>query len=108
MDRFTTHTLWHLRLTSRGKWPAGSCAVIIWAVSVRAPAHNYLSPEEAKRFYDRLGSAQDWQCFYENPAFSEIIAHAGLESVHPVFEFGSGRYVHPQRKDERGEHDASG
>lgn len=80
---------------------------MIWAVSVRAPAHNYLSPEEAKRYYDRLGSAQDWQCFYENPAVTELIAHVGLESVHSVFEFGSGRYVHPQRKDERGEHDES-
>jgi ubiquinone/menaquinone biosynthesis C-methylase UbiE len=50
----------------------------------------YLSPAEAKRFYDRLGSRQDWQGFYENPAINELIAHAAFESAQSVFEFGCG------------------
>jgi len=50
----------------------------------------YLSPAEAKRFYDRLGSRQDWQGFFENPAINEMIAHATFESAHSVFEFGCG------------------
>ena len=50
----------------------------------------YLSPAEAKRFYDRLGSKQDWQGFFENPAINEMIAHAAFDSAHSVFEFGCG------------------
>jgi ubiquinone/menaquinone biosynthesis C-methylase UbiE len=59
-------------------------------VSVREPPDRYLSPEQAKRFYDRFGSRQDWQAFYENPAINELIAHAGFRSVQSVFEFGCG------------------
>jgi ubiquinone/menaquinone biosynthesis C-methylase UbiE len=59
-------------------------------VSVREPSSRYLEPGKAKRFYDRLGSGQDWQRFYENPATSQLIAHAGFGSVHSVFEFGCG------------------
>ena len=50
----------------------------------------YLSPERARRFYDRLGSAQDWQAFYENPAVNELIVHAAFDSAESVFEFGCG------------------
>jgi ubiquinone/menaquinone biosynthesis C-methylase UbiE len=59
-------------------------------VSVQEPRDRYLSPAQAKRFYDRLGSAQDWQRFYENPAINELIAHAAFGSAHSVFEFGCG------------------
>ena len=59
-------------------------------MSVREPMDRYLSPAEAKRFYDRLGSRQDWQGFFENPAINEMIAHAAFESAHSVFEFGCG------------------
>jgi len=59
-------------------------------VSVREPSNRYLAPEKAKRFYDRLGSGQDWQRFYENPATTQLIAHAGFGSAHSVFEFGCG------------------
>ena len=59
-------------------------------MSVREPTDRYLSPEQAKRFYDRLGSAQDWQGFYENPAINELVGHAALYSAHSVFEFGCG------------------
>jgi len=50
----------------------------------------YLSPAEAKRFYDRLGSGQDWQSFFENPAINELIAHAAFDSAHSVIEFSCG------------------
>lgn len=43
-------------------------------MNVREPKSRYLSPAGAKRFYDRLGSGQDWQRFYENPATSQLIA----------------------------------
>ena len=54
------------------------------------PTDRYLSPGEAKRFYDRLGSVQDWQAFFENPAINEMIGHAAFDSAHTVFEFGCG------------------
>lgn len=59
-------------------------------MSVRGPIGRYLSSAEAKRFYDRLGSKQDWQGFFENPAINEMIAHAAFDSAHSVFEFGCG------------------
>jgi ubiquinone/menaquinone biosynthesis C-methylase UbiE len=59
-------------------------------VSVREPSNRYLAPEKAKRFYDRLGSRQDWQSFFENPAINELIAYAALDTAHSVFEFGCG------------------
>lgn len=59
-------------------------------MSVCEPTDRYLSPAEAKRFYDRLGSVQDWQGFFENPAINEMIAHAVFDSAHSVFEFGCG------------------
>ncbi len=54
------------------------------------PTGRCLSPEEAKRFYDRLGSMQDWQKFYENHAINDLIAHAAFESARSIFEFGCG------------------
>lgn len=59
-------------------------------MSVGNPTHHYLSPEQAKRFYDRLGSAQDWQGFFENPAVNKMIGHADFGAAHSVFEFGCG------------------
>ena len=59
-------------------------------MSVGKQTNRYLAPEEARRFYDRLGSGQDWQRFYENPAISELIAHTDFDSAHSVFEFGCG------------------
>lgn len=49
-----------------------------------------LSHAEAKRFYDRLGSRQDWQAFYEDPAVDEMIAHAHFDGARAVCEFGCG------------------
>jgi ubiquinone/menaquinone biosynthesis C-methylase UbiE len=50
-------------------------------------------PKDAKRFYDRFGSKQDWQAFYENPAVDELVAHADFGHARAVFElgFGTGR-----------------
>ena len=59
-------------------------------MSIREPKDRCLSPEEAKRFYDRLGSRQDWQDFYENPAINELVARAAFDSAHSVCEFGCG------------------
>lgn len=59
-------------------------------MSVREPIDRYLTPAEARRFYDRLGSRQDWQGFFENPAINEMIGHAAFGEAHSVFEFGCG------------------
>jgi len=59
-------------------------------VSIREPTDRYLSRAEAKRFYDHLGSAQDWRGFFENPAINELIEHAAFDSAASVFEFGCG------------------
>ena len=59
-------------------------------MSVRQPTDRYLSPPEVKRFYDRLGSAQDWQGFYETPAIKELVGHSAFDTSHSVFEFGCG------------------
>ena len=32
-----------------------------------------LSPEQARRFYDRFGIKQDTQSFYENPALDKLV-----------------------------------
>ncbi len=55
--------------------------------------HEAFGPAEAKRFYDRFGSKQDWQSFYENPATNDLISHADFEHAKAVFElgFGTGR-----------------
>jgi ubiquinone/menaquinone biosynthesis C-methylase UbiE len=54
------------------------------------PTNRCLSPEQAKRFYDRFGSRQDWQAFYENAAVNDLIGHATFNSAHSVCEFGCG------------------
>ena len=59
-------------------------------MKVRETTDHYLSPAKAKRFYDRFGSRQDWQGFYENPAVNALTAHAAFDSSQSVFEFGCG------------------
>jgi ubiquinone/menaquinone biosynthesis C-methylase UbiE len=49
-----------------------------------------LTPKQAKAFYDRFGAKQDWQGFYENPARSDLVAHADFGTAGAVFEFGCG------------------
>jgi ubiquinone/menaquinone biosynthesis C-methylase UbiE len=50
----------------------------------------HLSPEQAKRFYDRIGRWQDAQALYEDRAVSELIAFAQFGKAKSVFEFGCG------------------
>ncbi len=49
-----------------------------------------LSHQEARRFYDRIGSLQDSQAFYEDRAVRVLLRHADFASAQAVFEFGCG------------------
>lgn len=49
-----------------------------------------LTRSQARNFYDRFGSKQDTQAFYENEALDDLIAHAAFEQAGKVFEFGFG------------------
>jgi ubiquinone/menaquinone biosynthesis C-methylase UbiE len=49
-----------------------------------------LSPEQARRIYDRIGRAQDWQSFYEDAATAELIAHGHFGTARAVLELGCG------------------
>jgi ubiquinone/menaquinone biosynthesis C-methylase UbiE len=49
-----------------------------------------LTPEQARRVYDRIAGAQDWQRFYEDAATAELLARAGFDSARAVVELGSG------------------
>jgi ubiquinone/menaquinone biosynthesis C-methylase UbiE len=49
-----------------------------------------LDRNRIKRFYDRFGSRQDSQAFYEDAALTELIAHADFEQARNVFELGCG------------------
>lgn len=52
-------------------------------------------PDNAREFYDRFGSKQDLQGFYENPALDDLIGHADFGHARHVFElgFGTGRFA---------------
>jgi ubiquinone/menaquinone biosynthesis C-methylase UbiE len=49
-----------------------------------------LSRAQARKFYDRFGSKQDAQSFYEDRALDDLIAHASFEQANAVFELGCG------------------
>ncbi len=49
-----------------------------------------LSHAQAKHFHDHFSSKQDSLGFYEDRTLAELIAHAGLEQAHRVFELGCG------------------
>ncbi len=49
-----------------------------------------LSRAQAKKFYDRFGSKQDAQSFYEDAALDDLIAHAAFEQANAVVELGCG------------------
>ena len=51
---------------------------------------NTLSHQEARRTYDRIGSRQDSQGFYEDQATSLVLLHGDFTSAEFVFEFGFG------------------
>ncbi len=47
-------------------------------------------PAQAARFYDRIGSAQDTQAFYEDAAVDRLLAEARLGDAGRVLEIGCG------------------
>ena len=49
-----------------------------------------LSHQEARRTYDRIGSLQDSQCFYEDRATALVVLHGNFTAAESVFEFGCG------------------
>jgi ubiquinone/menaquinone biosynthesis C-methylase UbiE len=49
-----------------------------------------LTRAQAKTFYDRFGSKQDAQSFYEDAALDDLIAHASFEQANAVVELGCG------------------
>ncbi|NIR28761.1 MAG: class I SAM-dependent methyltransferase [Gammaproteobacteria bacterium] len=49
-----------------------------------------LSHQEARRTYDRIGSWQDSQGFYEDRASALVLRYGDLASAASVFEFGCG------------------
>lgn len=49
-----------------------------------------LSPEEARRTYDRIGILQDTQRFYEDRATGLLVRHGAFPEANAVFEFGCG------------------
>lgn len=49
-----------------------------------------LSHAEARRFYDRVGRAQDTQAFYEREAVARLCGHTDLPEATHVVELGCG------------------
>jgi ubiquinone/menaquinone biosynthesis C-methylase UbiE len=49
-----------------------------------------LTHDEARAFYDRFGSKQDLQRFYEDPAVDVLLRHAAFEDATAVVELGCG------------------
>jgi SAM-dependent methyltransferase len=49
-----------------------------------------LSHDQARRAYDRIGSLQDTQAFYEDPATRILTEQGGFDLAQAVFEFGCG------------------
>jgi len=49
-----------------------------------------LTHQEARQTYDRIGSLQDSQGFYEDPATALVLLHGNFNSAESVFEFGFG------------------
>ena len=49
-----------------------------------------LTSEQARRVYDRIGRAQDWQRFYEDAATADLVARAGFDAAHSIVELGCG------------------
>ncbi|HET6419056.1 MAG TPA: class I SAM-dependent methyltransferase [Geobacteraceae bacterium] len=46
--------------------------------------------EEIRAFYDRFGSMQDWQRFYEGAAIRDLLRYGRFDIASSVFELGCG------------------
>jgi len=55
-----------------------------------------LSPDRARRIYDRIGALQDSQAFYEDRGNALLVRYGRFAAAHRVFEFGcgTGRLAH--------------
>lgn len=53
-------------------------------------SRRYLSPEQARRFYDRMGAKQDSQAFYEDPALDVLVEQGRFRDAESVLEIGCG------------------
>jgi SAM-dependent methyltransferase len=49
-----------------------------------------LEAQAVRRFYDRFGSLQDWQSFYEDPGLDVLTREGDFAHAHRVFELGCG------------------
>ncbi|MGH9024564.1 MAG: class I SAM-dependent methyltransferase [Acidimicrobiia bacterium] len=49
-----------------------------------------LTPEQARKTYDRIGGLQDRQGFYEDPATAVLLAYGAFDGAGAVVEIGSG------------------
>lgn len=56
-----------------------------------------LSHQDARRVYDRIGSLQDSQAFYEDRATNELLHHGDFGSAEDLFELGCGTGRFAQR-----------
>lgn len=59
-------------------------------LSIDVTDMNTSSRKEIKAFYDRFGSKQDKQAFYEDPAIRVLVEHAHFDQAESVVEFGCG------------------
>jgi ubiquinone/menaquinone biosynthesis C-methylase UbiE len=50
----------------------------------------YLTAEQTRRVYDRIGRIQDLQAVYEHRAIKAVLAHADFAHAHSVCELGHG------------------
>jgi ubiquinone/menaquinone biosynthesis C-methylase UbiE len=50
----------------------------------------FLTRDETRAFYNRFGSKQDRQHWYESPATTDLLKHGGFETAMAVFELGYG------------------
>jgi len=53
-------------------------------------SERFLSKQEIRAFYDRFGSKQDWQRFYEGAAIRALLKHGRIGVATSVFELGCG------------------
>jgi ubiquinone/menaquinone biosynthesis C-methylase UbiE len=52
--------------------------------------HRFLTRDEARAFYNRFGSKQDQQHWYEGAPLQDLLQHGHFETARAVFELGCG------------------
>ena len=51
---------------------------------------HFLTAQQTRDFYDRMGRRQDWQRLYEGRAIAGLLRHGAFGSARKVFELGCG------------------